>query len=197
MGLNRWEELDREVLLDDWSLVTKSWIRFTFADGSSQEQIRQVYDRGDGAAILPYDSARGTVLLCRQFRWPAAYRGDAEPFLIETAAGLLDDAEPEARIRAEAEEELGLRLEAAEFHFSAYMSPGAVSELLHFFTARYDAESPRAEFGGLREEGEEIEVIELALSEALAMIADGRIRDAKTIILLQHAALNLMPEAAT
>ena len=197
MGVSaRWEELARETLSDDWALVTKSRLRFTFADGTSAEQVRQVYDRGDGAVILPYDAARGTVLLGRQFRWPAAYRDDPEPFLIEAAAGLLDDAAPEARIRAEAEEELGLRLEAATFRFSAYSSPGSVSEVLHYFTALYDATAKRAEFGGLREEGEEIEVIELALAKALKMIDEGRIRDAKTIILLQYAALNLIPEAA-
>ena len=197
MGVSaRWEELARETLSDDWALVTKSRLRFTFADGTSAEQVRQVYDRGDGAVILPYDPARGMVLLGRQFRWPAAYRGDAEPFLIEAAAGLLDDAAPEARIRAEAEEELGLRLEAATFRFSAYSSPGSVSEVLHYFTAPYDATAKRAKFGGLREEGEEIEAIELALAKALKMIDEGRIRDAKTIILLQYAALNLIPEAA-
>lgn len=197
MGLEtRWEELEREVLSDDWALLTKTRLRFTFLDGSQEDQWRQVYDRGDGAAVLPYDPSRGMVLLGRQFRWPAAYRDDPEPFLIEAAAGLLDEAAPEARIRAEAEEELGLRLESVGFLFSAYMSPGSVSEQIHFFAATYSAQSERAEIGGERGEGEEIEVIELALADALAMITDGRIRDAKTIILLQHAALVLMPEAA-
>ncbi len=196
MGLKtRWKELDRKVLSDDWALLTQSRLRFTFADGSQEEQSREVYDRGDGAVILPYDPQRGTVLLGRQFRWPAAYRGDEDPFLIEAAAGLLDKADPDERIRAEAEEELGLKLEKVTFLFSTYMSPGSVSEQLHFFAATYDAGTKRAKVGGLRAEGEEIEVIELELSKALAMIADGRIRDAKTVMLLQHAALNLIPEA--
>lgn len=196
MGVKtRWKELERRVLSDDWALLTSSRLRFTFADGTEDEQCREVYDRGDGAALLPYDPKRGTVLLGRQFRWPAAYRGDADPFLIEAAAGLLDDAEPETRIRAEAEEELGLELADVTFLFSTYMSPGSISEQLHFFAATYDAGTKRANVGGLRAEGEEIEVMELALSDALAMIADGRIRDAKTVMLLQHAALNLIPEA--
>lgn len=190
----KWEELSREVLSDDWALLTKSKVRFTFADGSDQDQTREVYDRGDGAVILPYDPVRRTVLLGRQFRWPAAYRGDAEPFLIEAAAGLLEDKEPAHRIREEAQEELGLKLTDPTFLFSAYTSPGSISEQLHFFAATYDAESDRAELGGLRAEGEEIQVMELPLNEALAMIKEGGIRDAKTIILLQHAALYLMPE---
>ena len=193
----RWKVLETTLLSDNWAKLTKSKLRFTFRDGTTSEQLREVYDRGDGAVILPYDPARGHVLLGKQFRWPAAYRGDPDPFLLEAAAGLLDDAAPADRIREEAEEELGLQLRDARFLFSAYMSPGSVSEILHFFVATYSADPDRPAFGGLREEGEEIEIFDLPLAQALTMIEDGRIRDAKTIMLLQHAALHLLPEAAS
>jgi nudix-type nucleoside diphosphatase (YffH/AdpP family) len=144
--------------------------------------------------ILPFDAERRHVLLGRQFRWPAAYRGDPEPFLIEAAAGLLDDADPETRIRAETQEELGLALGAVTRLFALYMSPGSVTEQLHFFAAPYRAEDATVRFGGVAAEGEEIEILDLPLDTALAWINEGRIRDAKTVILLQYAELNLMPK---
>lgn len=195
MGLNtRVEVLETRLLSENWAKLTTTKLRITFSDGNSVEQWREIYDRGDGAAILPYDPTRGHVLLARQFRWPAAYNNEADPVLIEAAAGLLDDAAPEAAIRAEAEQELGLALTQPKWLFELYMSPGSISERLHFFTATYRAEDARARLGGLREEGEEVEVLDLAFPEAMAMVADGRIRDAKTVILLQYAALNLFPE---
>jgi len=191
----RWDVLETTLLSDSWATLTKTRLRFTFQDGTVSEQLREVYDRGDGAVILPFDPDRGHVLLGKQFRFPAAYREDPDPFLIEAAAGLLDDASPAERIREEAEEELGLTLNDVKYLFAAYMSPGSVSEQLHFFVATYSADPDRPKFGGLREEGEEIEIFDLPLGEALTMIKDGRIRDGKTIMLLQYAALYLMPEA--
>lgn len=197
MGLTaRWQVLEERVLSDNWGLLKTTRLRLTMADGHVSEQWRETYDRGDGAVILPCDPARGHVLLGRQFRWPVAYNGEAEPYLIEAAAGLLEGADPAERIRGEAAEELGLDLTSVRFLFALYMTPGSVTERLHFFTATYAAGDARARFGGLREEGEEIEILDLPLAEALAMVADGRIRDAKTVILLQHAALHLMPDAA-
>ncbi len=198
MVLNtRWRVLETRLLSDNWGVLKTTRLRVTLSDGTVLEQWRETYDRGDGAVILPYDPARRHVLLGRQFRWPAAYRGDPEPHLIEAAAGLLDDADPVERIRGEAQEELGLTLSEPRFLFELYMSPGSVTERLHFFAARYAAHEAQARLGGLRDEGEEIEILDLPLSEALTMCADGRIRDAKTVILLQHAALYLMPEAST
>ena len=187
------EVLETRLLSDNWATLKTTRIRLTLADGSQSEQWRETYDRGDGAVILPYDPERRHVLLGRQFRWPAAYNGD-DPYLVEAAAGLLDDAAPEICIRNEAQEELGLALDEVRFLFSLYMSPGSVTERLHFFAARYAALDATARFGGLRDEGEEIEILDLPLAEALTMVADGRIRDAKTVILLQYAALTLMPE---
>ncbi|WP_195821494.1 NUDIX domain-containing protein [Roseobacter sp. MH60115] len=196
MGLNMgWEVLETTLLSDSWATLKKTKLRLTLSDGTISEQWRETYDRGDGAVILPYDPARRHVLLGRQFRWPAAYRDDPHPFLIEAAAGLLDADDPTDCIRKEAQEELGLVLTDPTFLFDLYMSPGSVTEKLHFFAARYSAADAQTQFGGLRSEAEEIEILDVPLDEALTMARDGRIRDAKTVILLQHAALHLMPEA--
>jgi nudix-type nucleoside diphosphatase (YffH/AdpP family) len=186
---------NREVLSDDWATLTRYTLDYRRADGSWQPQIRQVYDRGDGAALLPYDPVRETVLLTRQFRLPAHVTGHAET-LIELCAGKLDADDPATCIRKEAEEELGLHLATAVPVFQIYMSPGSVSERLHFFLCRYRAEDLRHAGGGDASEGEEIAVLELPRAEALAMIRDGRIIDGKTIMLLYHLALYGLPEGA-
>ena len=183
--------LKRERLLSDAHYTLKSvsfeWRR---ADGTWQSLTREVYDRGNAAAILPYHLARRTVVLVRQFRYPA-YANGHDDLLIEVAAGLLDDASPEMRIRAEAEEETGYRLHDVKKVFEAFMSPGAVTEKIHFYVAAYEPAMRIGLGGGLASEGEDIEVLELPFSEALAMIDAGRIVDAKTIMLLQYAALKI------
>ena len=177
-----------EVLSDDWAILKKFTFDYRRRDGSLETQVRQTYDRGHGAVILPYDPERGTVLLVRQFRLPAYVSGHPEP-LIEACAGLLDRDDPETCIRREAEEELGTRLRTVEQVFHVFMSPGSVTERLMFFTARYSPEDRIGRGGGDAHEGEDIEVLELALDEALAMIDGGRIIDGKTIMLLQHIGL--------
>jgi nudix-type nucleoside diphosphatase (YffH/AdpP family) len=167
--------------------TTFEWRR---RNGDWQTQQRESYDRGNGAALLPYNLAQGTVILVRQFRYPAYVNG-YDDLLIEAAAGLLDDETPELRIRAEAEEETGYRLGEIRKIFEAFMSPGAVTEKLHFFVAEYDPSMRIGSGGGNADEGEDIEVMELPIDQALAMIGDGRIVDAKTIMLLQYAALNI------
>jgi nudix-type nucleoside diphosphatase (YffH/AdpP family) len=167
--------------------TTFAWRR---ANGEWQTQHRETYDRGNGATLLPYNLAQRTVVLVRQFRYPAFVNG-YDGLLIETAAGLLDNESPEVRIRAEAEEETGYRLHDVKKVFEAFMSPGAVTEKLHFFVAEYEASMRVGSGGGLEDEGEDVEVLELPIDQALAMIADGRIADAKTIMLLQYAALHI------
>ena len=161
-------------------------------NGEWQTQKREVFDRGHAATLLPYNIASRTVVLTRQFRLPA-YLAGHDDLLIEAAAGMLDDETPEKRIRAEAEEEIGYRLRDVRKIFEAFMSPGSVTERLHFFVAEYEAAMRVSSGGGLAEEGEDIEVLELPIEQALAMIADGRIVDAKTIMLLQYAQLHVFP----
>lgn len=184
-----------ETLSDDWYVLKKTTFSYRRADGTWQRQSRETYDRGNGAVILPYDPERRTVILTRQFRYPAFVNG-YDDLLIEAAAGLLDAAEPEARIRAEVEEETGYRLADVRLLFDAFMSPGSVTERLFFFVGRYSPADRVRPGGGVAEEGEDIEVMELDIDTALAMTGDGRIRDGKTILLLHYAALHLFGRAA-
>jgi nudix-type nucleoside diphosphatase (YffH/AdpP family) len=185
--------LNEELLSDDWAVLKKTTFDYQRRDGSWETQVRQTYDRGDGAAVLPYDPARGTVLLVRQFRYPAYVHGHPEP-LIEVCAGVLDADDPETCARKEAEEELGYRLGALTKVFDCFMSPGAVTERLSLFVAPYRPEDRFSDGGGHADEGEDIEVLEMSLDEALAMMARGEIIDAKTIMLLQHAKLARLME---
>ncbi|ATC26391.1 GDP-mannose pyrophosphatase [Caulobacter vibrioides] len=179
---------ETRLLSDNWYVLRTTTFDWKRRDGTWQTQSREHYDRGNGAVLLPYNIENRTVLLVKQFRYPAFVNG-CDDLLIEAAAGLLDDAEPEVRIRAEVEEELGYRLGEVRKVFEAFMSPGSVTEILHFFVAEYDAAMRISGGGGHPDEGEDIEVLEMTMGQALAMIADGRIRDAKTIMLLQHLAL--------
>ncbi len=179
---------DVRVLSDDWYVLRKTTFDYQRRDGTWQTLSRETYDRGNGAVILPYDPARGTVLLTRQFRYPAYVNGHPEP-LIEAVAGLLDERSPEDAIRREAEEEAGCRIARPRRVFEAFMSPGSVTERLVFFVAEYSAADRIAAGGGVVAEGEDIEVLEQTLDEALAMVGDGRIMDGKTIMLLQHIKL--------
>jgi nudix-type nucleoside diphosphatase (YffH/AdpP family) len=182
-------------LSDDWYVLKKTILSFRRTDGQWQRQSRETYDRGNGATILLYDLQRRKVLLTRQFRYPAFVNGH-DDLLIETPAGLLDKATPEERIKAEVEEETGYRVSDVRQVFDAFMSPGSVTERLHFFVAAFSAADEVSEGGGKADEGEDIERLEPTIEEALAMIADGRIRDGKTIMLLQYAALHIFKEAA-
>ncbi|WP_315765901.1 NUDIX domain-containing protein [Bradyrhizobium sp. SZCCHNR2009] len=181
---------DVRVLSQSYGKLTNTKLAWRRDDGSWQTQQREVYDRGNAAAILPYNLQKRSVILVKQFRYPAFVNGH-DDLLIEAAAGLLDDATPEERIRLEAEEETGYRLHDVKFVFEAFMSPGAVTEKIHFFVAEYEPQMRVSAGGGLAHEGEEIEVLQLLIEDALAMISDGRIVDAKTIMLLQHAALKI------
>lgn len=187
--------IESQVLSDDWYLLKKTVFDFRRANGSWQRQQRETYDRGNGATLLLYQRATRRVVLVRQFRFPAYVNGH-DGMLVEAPAGLLDRATPEQRIRAEVEEETGYRVGAVRKVFEAFMSPGSVTEKLYFFVAEYDADAKVGNGGGLEDEGEDIEVLELAFDDAMAMIRRGEIVDGKTIMLLQYAALHLFPTPA-
>lgn len=176
-----------EVLSDDWYVLRKYRFDYRRADGTWQELAREAYDRGNGAAILLYNRARGVVYLTRQFRLPAFVNGHADGMLLETPAGLLDVDAPADAIRREVEEETGFRLSRVSELFSAYMSPGSVTERLHFFAAEVDAADRVAAGGGDVAEGEDIEPVEMPFQAVLGAIATGEIVDGKTIMLLYHA----------
>jgi len=181
--------IEQIVLADDWGTLTKHTFSLKRRDGAWQQQTREAYDRGNGAACLLYNREQGTVLLVKQFRLPAKLNGH-QGFLIETPAGLLEGMNPAERMRAELEEETGFSVSKLTLVFDAFMSPGSVTEKLACFIGTYTAKDQISEGGGHPDEGEDIEVLHVPLDEALAMIASGAIADAKTIMLLQYLALN-------
>ncbi len=181
---------DVELLAAAWHVLRRTTYDYRRRDGSWSREQRETYDRGDGATVLLCDPDRETVLLTRQFRFPVYVNGHPDGMLLETAAGLLDEDDPETAIRREAAEELGVAIGTLEHVFDVFMSPGSVTERLHFYAAPYSPADRTGEGGGVAEEGEDIEAIELPFAEALAMVTDGRIADAKTVMLLQWAALS-------
>lgn len=180
--------VEERVLSDDWYLLKKTTFDLQRRDGTWQRQSRETYDRGNGAVLLLFNAARGTVVLTRQFRFPAYVNGCADGLLIEACAGLLDGDDPEACIRREAQEETGYAVRAPRKLFEAYMSPGSVTEKLHFFVAEVDDADRVSAGGGHAGEGEDIEVLEIPLADALRRVEQGEIQDGKTILLLLHAA---------
>jgi nudix-type nucleoside diphosphatase (YffH/AdpP family) len=180
---------DVELLATGWHVLRRTTFDYRHGDGSWSREQRETYDRGNGATILLYDLHRGAVLLARQFRYPVYVNGHPDGLLLEAAAGLLDDDDPETAIRREASEELGVTVGALQHVFDVYMSPGSVTERLHFYAAPYTPSARITAGGGLVDDGEDITVVELPFARALDMIDDGRIVDAKTIMLLQWAAL--------
>lgn len=179
-----------EVTSDGWHVLRRTTFDYRGRDGRWTPQTRETYDRGNGATVLLYDPTGRTLLLTRQFRFPAYVNGHPDGMLVESAAGLLDGDSPEEAIRREAAEELGVSIGELTHLFDLYMSPGSVTERVHFYAAPYvPAEVTGG--GGVEEEGEEIEPVVVPYDEALELIADGRIADGKTVILLQWAALTL------
>lgn len=176
-------------LSDDWYVLKKTTFDFLRSDGTWQTQNRETYDRGNGATILLYNREYKTVVLIRQFRFPAYVNGLADGMLIEACGGLLDKADPEACIKKEAEEEAGFVVHNPRKVFEAYMSPGSVTERLYFFVAEYERGHRISAGGGDETEGEDIEVLEIPLEKAMEMIGRGEIADGKTIMLLQYAKL--------
>jgi GDP-mannose pyrophosphatase NudK len=175
-----------EILSDNWYTLKKITYEYTQKDGTVQTQSREAYDRGNGAVILLYNKESNTVILTRQFRMPTFINGNADGMMIEACAGLLDQDNPEDCIRRETEEETGYKIKAVQKVYEAYMSPGSVTEILYFFVAEYSKEMKVSDGGGLEEEAENIEVLEYDFNEALEMVTNGNIKDAKTIMLLQY-----------
>jgi nudix-type nucleoside diphosphatase (YffH/AdpP family) len=178
-----------ETLSHDWYILKKTTFSYQRRNGAWQTVSRETYDRGNGATILLYNRHRKTVLLTRQFRFPA-FVNQHHGMLIETCAGLLDERNPEACIKQEAEEETGYRIERVTKIFEAFMSPGSVTEKLYFFVAEYSEREKINDGGGEEAEGEDIELLEIKLDKALDMIQTGEIMDGKTIMLLQYAKLH-------
>ncbi len=179
--------VETEILSDNWYTLKKVTYEYQNEKGNSETHIREAYDRGNGAAILLYNKENRSIILTRQFRLPTYINGNKSGMLIEACAGLLDKDNPEDCIKKETEEETGYRISKVQKVFESYMSPGSVTEILYFFVAEYSSDMKVSDGGGLAEEQENIEVLELDFGKAFNMISTGEIRDGKTIMLLQHA----------
>jgi nudix-type nucleoside diphosphatase (YffH/AdpP family) len=186
---NRVRIVEERLLSDDWYTLKKTTFDYRRRDGRWQRQSRETYDRGNGAVLLLFNADYDTVVLTRQFRLPAYLNGCNDGLLIEACAGLLDGDDPHTCIRREAQEETGFVVRAPRKILEAYMSPGSVTEKLHFFVAEYEPQDRVSAGGGDVAEGEDIEVIEVSMANAGQMLAGGAIQDGKTIMLLQYAAL--------
>jgi GDP-mannose pyrophosphatase NudK len=178
-----------EILSDNWYTLRKITFDYKRGDGSWERQSREAYDRGNGATILLYNKETQTIVLTRQFRMPTYTNGNETGMLIETCAGLLDKDNAEDCIKRETEEETGYKIRSVRKIFEAYMSPGSVTEILHFFTAEYSEEMKVGDGGGSQTEQENIEVMEIPFTQAVNMILTGEIKDAKTMMLIQYAQL--------
>jgi GDP-mannose pyrophosphatase NudK len=181
-----------EILSDNWYTLRKVTYTYVDKDGSEQTVSREAYDRGNGATILLYNTESRTIILTRQFRLPTFINGNETGMLIEACAGLLDNEHPEDCIKRETEEETGYKVTAVKKIFEAYMSPGSVTEIVHFFIAAYTRTMKIGDGGGVIEEREDIEVLEINMDVAYQMIHTGEIRDAKTIMLLQYMKINIL-----
>ncbi|WP_367211193.1 GDP-mannose pyrophosphatase NudK [Sphingobacterium sp. R2] len=189
MAIKDIEIIKTEILSDNWYTLKKVTYQYSKPDGTVQQQSREAYDRGNGAVILLYNISSQTVILTRQFRIPTYINGNESGMLIEACAGLLDQDSPQDCIRRETKEETGYQIKEAQKIFEAYMSPGSVTEILHFFIAEYTTNMKVSDGGGLEEEEEHIEILEIKIQDALNMIETGEIKDGKTIMLLQYIKL--------
>ena len=177
-------------LSNDWYKLDKVNFDYQLINGKWQNQNRESYNRGNGACILLYNSKENTVVLTKQFRMPSYLNGNNDGMMIEVCAGLLDEDDPISCIIKEVEEETGYKINDPVKVLEVYSSPGAVTEIIHYFISEYDDSMKVSDGGGKEEETEEIEVLELDFNKALSMIDNGLIKDAKTILLLQYARLH-------
>lgn len=182
--------IEEKVLSNNWYVLKKIVFEYRNKQGEWQTQAREAYDRGNGATILLYNKENQTVVLTEQFRMPTYVNGNDSGMLIEACAGLLDKDNPEDCIRRETEEETGYRIGEVKKVFEAYMSPGSVTEILYFFVAEYSKAMKVNDGGGAEGEQENIDVLEIDFKKAIEMINTGKIKDGKTIMLLQYAQIN-------
>ena len=182
--------IEKKLLSDNWYRLDKYSFDYLRPDGHWERQHREVFDRGNGAAILLYNPQKRTVVLTSQFRMPTYVNGNETGYLIEVCAGLLDGHDPVGCIIKETEEETGYRLSEVKLVMESYMSPGSLTEILYLFIGVYEDHMKVSEGGGSDHETENIEVLELSFEDAIQMMKTGEIRDAKTIMLLQYALLH-------
>lgn len=187
---HRVKNIKTEVLSDNWSLLNKITFDYLRNDGTWQTQIRESYNRGNGATVFMYNKETQNIILIRQFRIPSYLNGNESGLLIETCAGMLDADDPETCIKKEIFEETGYKIEKVTKVFEAFMTPGAVTESIHYFIAEYNDKMKSTLGGGLHTEQEDIEVLEMPFTKAIQLLNEGTIKDAKTMLLIQYAQIH-------
>ena len=190
--MNKVKIISKEVLSSNWYTLRKITYEYLKNNGEWQMQSREAYDRGNGAAILLYNKTAQTVILTKQFRMATFINGNESGMMIEACAGLLDKDNAEDCIKRETEEETGYKITEVKKIFEAYMSPGSVTEILYFFIAEYTKDMKVTDGGGIEQEQEDIEVLEIPFKKAIEMMQCGEIKDAKTIMLLQYLQLHVI-----
>ncbi|PWL38420.1 GDP-mannose pyrophosphatase [Flagellimonas aquimarina] len=190
MKYGKVKNIEKELLSDNWYSLNKVTFEYQREDGEWETQIREAYDRGNGAVILLYNKEKGTVILTRQFRMPTYLNGNEDGMMVEACAGILEKGNAEQTIIMEVEEETGYKITEVQKIFESYMSPGSVTEVLYFFIGQYEENMKVSEGGGAEDETENIEVLEMTFQKALQMMSRGEIKDAKTIMLLQYTQIN-------
>ena len=190
MNFKRLKNIKTELLSDNYYTLNKLTFDYQLRNGEWVTQMRECYDRGDGAGILLYNKEKGTVILTKQFRMPTFLNDNIDGLLIEICAGMLDKDHPEACIIRETEEEVGYRLKEVKKVFEAYSSPGVLTEKMHFFIGEYTDGMKVSDGGGVDTEHEDIEVLELPFEKAIYMLNNGEINDTRTIVLLQYALIH-------
>lgn len=184
-------DIQVETLSDEWKTLLKVRYRYRMLDNKVVQKTNEIYKGADGVAGLLYHPHQRSVVLTKQFRMPAFMNNHPDGMLLEVCAGLLDEHDPAEGMKREIMEETGYHVTEVHKIMEAYSSPGAITEKIHYFIAPYNASMKAAEGGGVEDEKEDIEVIELPFEEAYQMIENGRIKDAKTITLLQYARIHL------
>lgn len=183
-----------KLLSDNYYILKKLTFDYQMKSGKWVNQMREVYNRGDGAGILLYNKQKQTVILTKQFRMPTYLNDNGDGFLIEICAGMLDKDNPEACIIRETEEEVGYRIKEVKKVYEAYTSPGVMTEKMYFFIGEYTDAMKVSDGGGLESEHEDIEVLELPFKQAIEMLTKGDINDMRTIVLLQYAQIHKLLE---
>ncbi|WP_248723042.1 NUDIX domain-containing protein [Seonamhaeicola sp. ML3] len=191
---NKIKNIEKTLLSDNYYILNKVNFDYLMPDGRWVNQMREVYDRGDGAGILLYNKEKRTVILVKQFRMPTYLNDNEDGFLVEVAAGILDKDNPEECIIRETEEETGYRLKEVKKVYESYSSPGVMTEKMHFFVGEYTDDMKVGEGGGLDSEAEDIEVMEISFDRAVEMLNNGEIVDTRTIVLLQYAIIHKLIE---
>ncbi len=184
------KNIKHTLLSDNYYILNKVTFDFLMKNGEWSNHMREVYDRGDGAGILLYNTKKQTVILTKQFRMPTYLNDNNDGMLVEVAAGMLDKDNPEACIIRETEEETGYRLKSVKKVYEGYSSPGVMTEKMHFFIGEYTDDMKVSDGGGLDTEGEDIEVLEIPFQNAVNMLHNGDIVDVRTIVLLQYALIH-------